>query len=140
VITTAQIETYEKSTGQLNPDDVVLFRTGHVDTHFRPLPEGKACMENPINGLSEGWPAPDAATILYLAKRGIRCVGTDAPTLGGVNPKQALFTYWMLGGRGVVGVEFLTGLGQLPPGAHFLFAPVKIKGCHGGPGRAIALY
>ena len=140
VITTAHIEAYEKKTGKLAPGDVVLFRTGHVDAHFKPLPEGKACMENPINGLSEGWPAPDAEAILHLAKRGIRCVGTDAPTLGGVNPKQALFTYWMLGTRGMVGVEFLTGLGQLPAKAVFLFAPVKIKGCHGGPGRAIALY
>ncbi len=140
VITTAHIEAYEKKTGKLAPGDVVLFRTGHVDTHFKPLPEGKACMENPINGLSEGWPAPDAEAIHHLAKRGIRCVGTDAPTLGGVDPKQALFTYWMLGTQGMVGVEFLTGLGQLPAKAVFLFAPVKIKGCHGGPGRAIALY
>ena len=140
VITTAHIEAYEKKTGKLAPGDVVLFRTGHVDAHFKPLPEGKACMENPINGLSEGWPAPDAEAIQHLAKRGIRCVGTDAPTLGGVDPKQALFTYWMLGTQGMVGVEFLTGLGQLPAKAVFLFAPVKIKGCHGGPGRAIALY
>jgi kynurenine formamidase len=28
----------------------------------------------------------------------------------------------------------------LPEGGYFLFAAVKIKGCHGGPGRAIALY
>ncbi|MED5495454.1 MAG: cyclase family protein [Verrucomicrobiota bacterium] len=140
VITTAHIEAYEKKTGKLAPGDVVLFRTGHVDAHFKPLPEGKACMENPINGLSEGWPAPDAETIQHLAKRGIRCVGTDAPTLGGVDPKQALFTYWMLGTQGMVGVEFLTGLGQLPAKAVFLFAPVKIKGCLGGPGRAIAFY
>ena len=140
VITTAHIEAYEKKSGKLAPGDVVLFRTGHVDTHFKPLPEGKACMENPINGLSEGWPAPDAEAIHHLSKRGIRCVGTDAPTLGGVDPKQALFTYWMLGTQGMVGVEFLTGLGQLPAKAVFLFAPVKIKGCHGGPGRAIALY
>ena len=140
VITTAHIEAYEKKTGKLAPGDVVLFRTGHVDAHFKPLPEGKACMENPINGLSEGWPAPDAEAIQHLAKRGIRCVGTDAPTLGGVDPKQALFTYWMLGTQGMVGVEFLTGLGQLPAKAVFFFAPVKIKGCHGGPGRAIALY
>ena len=140
VITTAHIEAYEKETGKLAPGDVVLFRTGHVDTHFKPLPEGKACMENPINGLSEGWPAPDAEAIQHLAKRGIRCVGTDAPTLGGVDPKQALFTYWMLGTQGMVGVEFLTRLGQLPAKAVFLFTPVKIKGCHGGPGRAIALY
>jgi kynurenine formamidase len=40
----------------------------------------------------------------------------------------------------MVGVEFLTNLDHLPEGAYFLFAPVKIQGCHGGPGRAIALF
>ena len=139
-ITAAQLEVYEKKTGKLERGEIVLFRTGHVDTHYKPLPEGKTCMENPINGLSEGWPAPDAGAILHLAKRGIRCVGTDAPTLGGVDSKQALFTYWTLGTQDMVGVEFLTRLGQLPAKAVFLFASPKIKGCHGGPGRAIALY
>jgi kynurenine formamidase len=40
----------------------------------------------------------------------------------------------------MVGVEFLTNLDQLPEKSYFLFAPVKIRDCHGGPGRAIALY
>jgi kynurenine formamidase len=49
-------------------------------------------------------------------------------------------TYWALGNKGMVGVEFLTNLADLPKDAYFLFAAPKIKGCHGGPGRAIALY
>ena len=49
-------------------------------------------------------------------------------------------TYWALGGKGMVGVEFLTNVGAMPEGAYFLFAAVKIRGCHGGPGRAIAFY
>jgi kynurenine formamidase len=49
-------------------------------------------------------------------------------------------TYWALGTKGMVGVEYLTNVGALPEGAYFLFATVKIKGCHGGPGRAVALY
>jgi hypothetical protein len=40
----------------------------------------------------------------------------------------------------MVAVEFLTNVGNLPEGAHFLFAAIKVRGCHGGPGRAIALY
>ena len=35
-------------------------------------------------------------------------------------------TYWALGGKGMVGIEFLTGLGKLPPRAYFLFAALKI--------------
>jgi kynurenine formamidase len=51
-----------------------------------------------------------------------------------------MMTYWSLGGQGMVAVEFLRGLGKLADQAYFIFAPVKIRGCHGGPGRAIALY
>ena len=76
----------------------------------------------------------------YLADKGIRCVATDGPTLGGVDPKRALMTYWALGSRGMVGVEYLTSLGTVPPKAYFLFAAARIRGSHGGPGRAIALY
>ena len=97
-------------------------------------------MADPLNGRSEGWPAPGPATVLYLADKGIRCLATDGPTLGGVEPQRALMTYWAMGNQGMAGVEFLTNVGQLPSNAYFLFAAVKIRGCHGGPGRAIALY
>ena len=40
----------------------------------------------------------------------------------------------------MVGVEYLTNLGPVPDGAYFLFAAVKIRDGHGGPGRAIALW
>jgi kynurenine formamidase len=101
---------------------------------------GKVCLDDPLNGRREGWPASGPDAIVYLAKRGIRCVATDAPHLGGVEPKRAIMTYWALGSRGLVGVEYLTNLARVPDGAYFLFAAVKIRGGHGGPGRAIALY
>ena len=63
-----------------------------------------------------------------------------APMLGSAHPKAALMTYWKLGTEGMVAVEYLRNVSALKKGAYFLFAPVKIKGCHGGPGRAIALY
>jgi len=124
----------------LKAGDVVLFHSGHVDRHFKPMPEGVACMADQLNGKSEGWPAPGPEAIVYLAKKGIRCVATDGPTLGGVDPKRALMTYWALGTKGMVGVEFLTEVGKVPKEAFFVFAPVKIRDCHGGPGRAIAFY
>jgi len=40
--------------------------------------------------------------------------GTDGPTLRGVNPRNALMSYWELGSKGMVGVEFLTNVGKLP--------------------------
>ena len=139
-ITPEHIAAYEKTHGALRAGEIVLFRSGHVDKYYKPMPAGAACMADPLNGKSEGWPAIGPAAIMYLANKGIRCVGTDAPTLGGVDQKQALMTYWALGSKGMVGVEFLTGLGNVPRKAYFLFSAIKIRGCHGGPGRAIALY
>ena len=139
-ITAEFIRRYEKQHGALRAGDVVVFRSDWSDRHVKPLPQGDACMADPLRGRSEGWPAPGPGAILYLAERGVRCVATDGPTLGGAGPKRALWTYWSLGGKGMVGVEFLTNLGNLPEGAYFLFAAPKVRGCHGGPGRAIALY
>lgn len=139
-ITADEIRKDEAKRGALRPGDIVIFRSGWSDRYSRPFPEGKACLDDPLNGRREGWPAPGPEAITYLASRGIRCIATDAPDLGGVEPKRALMTYWALGGRGLVGVEYLTNLANLPDGAYFLFAPVKVRGAHGGPGRAIALY
>ena len=136
----ADIVVFEKEHGPLTAGDVVIFRSDWSDHYYKPLPKGAACIEDPLNGRSEGWPAPGPEAIAYLAEKGIRCVGTDAPTLGGVEPKRALFTYWMLGTKGMVGVEFLTNLGALPQKSHFLFVAGRIRDCHGGPGRAIGLH
>lgn len=140
VITPNHIRKYEDTTGSLRAGEIVLFQTGHVDETFRSGVEGDACIANPVNGITEGWPAPSAATIHMLAERGIACVGIDAPTLGGVDPQSAAMTYWALGSRGMVGVEFLATIDRLPSETFFVFAPVRIRDCHGGPGRALALF
>jgi kynurenine formamidase len=146
IITPAQILSYEQKSGPLKSGDVVVFQTGHIDRHLKPLPDDAGVWADPLTGKSEGWPAPDADTIVLLKQRGIRCVATDAPDLGGVNPKTALMTYWALGSREMVGIEFLYQVGKIPvvgpgsSGGYFLFAPLKIRDCHGGPGRAIVLY
>ncbi|NQY92297.1 MAG: cyclase family protein, partial [Deltaproteobacteria bacterium] len=139
-ITVDEIKNYEAAQGKLNPGEIVIFHSGHNDRHFRSHSAGSACMLDPINGKSEGWPAPGPDAMAYLAQRGIRCVATDGPSLGGVEPKRALMTYWMLGSKGMAGVEFLINIDQLPERSYFLFAAVKVEGCHGGPGRAIALF
>jgi kynurenine formamidase len=139
-VTVAHIQRYEEQHGDLKPGQVVLFRSDYTDNNFKSLPEGEAFMSDPLNGKREGWPAIGPDAIVYLAKKGIRCLGTDASTLGGVDSRRACMTYWALGSKGMVGVEFLTGLGKLPNAAYFIFAPLKIRGCHGGPGRAIAFW
>ncbi len=139
-ITVEDIQTFELNNGELKPNEIVVFYSQYTDKCNQALPGGNVCMADPVNGKSEGWISPGPDAILYLAKKGIHCVGTDGPTLGGTDPKKALMTYWALGSHGMVGVEYLMNLSQIPGRAYFLFAPIKIANCHGGPGRAFVLY
>jgi kynurenine formamidase len=98
-------------------------------------------MAAPLAGKAEGWPAVASDVIDYLAKKGVRLVGTDAPNLGGVGREQALVTTWLAASRGLFVAEMLTNLGAIEgKDAWFIFAPIKIRGSRGGYGRAIALY
>ncbi len=139
-ITVDHIRGDEAENGDLRPGDVVIFRTDHVQNHLKPPPDDKGLWSDPLTGKSEGWPAPGPATIVYLRSKGIRCVATDAPDIGGVDPRRALMTYWAAGSQEMVAVEFLTDVGRIPENAWFLFAAVRIRDCHGGPGRAMVLY
>jgi kynurenine formamidase len=138
-ITATDIQAFERQDGPLKPGEIVIFRSDYSEKCAR-KDSFKECMESPLNGQSEGWPAPGPAAIRYLAGKGIRCVATDGPTIGSVNPRRALMTYWALGSNGMVGIEYLTNLRELPKPAYLLFAAPKIRGCHGGVGRAIALF
>jgi kynurenine formamidase len=124
--------------------EVVIFYSGFSDAHFKPLPEApeiEQVFTAPLAGKSEGWPAPDPEAIAFLAAKGIRCIGTDGPTLGGVDRENALMVSWLTATKGILPVEFLTNVGAIhDKPAFFLFAPIKIQGLHGGYGRALALY
>jgi len=139
-ITVELLKSDEKAHGEFLPGQIVLFHTGHLDQHFKPAPDDKGVWQEPLTGKSEGWPAPGPDAIQYLHSQGIRCVATDAPDLGGVDARRALMTYWMLGSSDLVGVEFLNNVGKLPKDCFFLFAPIRVRDCHAGPGRAIVLY
>lgn len=139
-ITVEHVHAYEQETGPLRSGDVVIFQTGHNDRKLLPDPDGTGLWQDPLAGKAEGWPAPSADVVVYLKSKGIRCIASDAPDLGGVDPKRALMTYWALGSREMVGVEFLVNVDKIPRGAYFLFAAIKVRDCHGGPGRAIVLY
>ncbi|MBM3774879.1 MAG: hypothetical protein FJW37_06890 [Acidobacteria bacterium] len=139
-ITAGQVKAFEERKGVLRPGEVVLFRSGYSDRCFEPGAAASRCMADPLNGKAASWPAMTPELVLYLAGKGIRAVGADTPSVGGADARQALMTYWALGSRGMVAVEFLTNLRAVPDNAWFLFAATKIRGAHGGPGRAIAIY
>lgn len=142
-ITVEHVKQYESRTRPLAAGDVVLFRSGHSDAHFKPLPpapEIDPCFAAPLLGKAEGWPAPTPETMAYLSEKGIRCVGTDGPTMGGVDREQAAHVAWLAATKNLLLIEYLTNLGAIEEQpSFFVFAPMKIKGTRGGYGRAIAI-
>ncbi|MCK9356858.1 MAG: cyclase family protein [Dehalococcoidia bacterium] len=139
VITTDDIKAYEKVYGAIEAGDVVLFKSNWADRWFAKAPYNTA-VADALNGKIEGWASPDPAALIYLAGKGVKCVGTDGASLGAVTGKEAIQTHWAGLTKGMNYVEYLTGLGQLPPeGAFFAFLPIKEEGVRGGNGRAIAV-
>lgn len=140
-ITVAHLQQYEAKTRPFEPGEIVILETGHNSKYLKPTPNDAALWSDPLSGKSEGWPAPGPDAIHFLNSRGVRCVASDAPDLGGVDPRRAAMTYWALGSLDMVAVEFLVDVAKIPThGAYFLFASIKVRDCNGGPGRAIVLY
>src|SRR5205807_9866279 len=80
-IRAADIQKDEERNGPLKPGEIVAFRSRYSDEYCKPMPQGAACLADPLNGKREGWPAPSPEAIVYLANKGIRCVATDGPAL-----------------------------------------------------------
>jgi isatin hydrolase len=124
--------------GPLQSDEVALFHTGWADEHYLEGEEGRAFVEAALAGEAPGWPALSPATVATLADARIAAIGIDTPTFGAVHdsfgPHLAALE------RGIVVVEELIDLGQLPPvGSLFIFLPLKLVGGTGAPGRAVAI-
>lgn len=115
----------------------MLLRSGW-DRHYLPDVEGDAYAHDVVvTGRAGGWAAPTEETIHLLLDRGVRCVGTDGPSMGPAQGGQLVHVAGL--GAGAVFIECLAGLDQLPArGAEFLFLPLKILQATGAPGRAVA--
>lgn len=137
-ITPAHLDAFEAEHGRIRAGEVVLLRTDW-DERYHPAPEGARYGENALVTRTEpGWPAPTAEAIGRLYDRGVRCVGTDGLSIGPAD--NGAPTHLAGLSRGMVFVEGLTGLRQLPArGAWFLFLPIKLVDGSGAPGRAIAV-
>jgi kynurenine formamidase len=138
LITADDVRAWEARNGALAPEDIVLFRSGW-DANYVAGAEGSGYAQDVFVGKTRvGWPAPDEGAIDYLASCGIRCVGTDGPTMGPAQGGQSVHVHGL--GRGMVFIEGLARLDQLPVrGATFVFLPLKTLHGTGAPGRAIGL-
>lgn len=138
VISVAAIQDWEKRHGEIRPGEVVLFYSGYTDKYYKPLPEGlRLTFQVLITKSAPGWPAPAPEVMEYLHKKGVRHMGTDAPSMGPAEGGQAVHLAGLR--HGMSWEEMLTGLGRLPArGAFYLALPLKVADQSGSPSRAIA--
>jgi kynurenine formamidase len=137
-ITPDLIQRWETDHGQLQPGEIVLFRSDW-DDFYRPMPQGSAYVFDPfVLAKGPGWPTPGIPALQHLLDRGIRTIGLDGTSVGASHDGAPPHQFGL--GRGMLYIELLANLRRLPPrGAYFIFLPIKIGGSTGGPGRAIAL-
>lgn len=137
-ITASYVRRWEQDHGTFQKGDIVLFWTGW-DRYYRPGAEGKPYVEDSLVYRSgPGWPAPDVDAAELLLERGVRCMGTDGPSMGSAHDGGPVHVAALK--EGAVFIEGLTGLASLPEsGALFMFLPLKIAGSTGSCGRAIAI-
>jgi kynurenine formamidase len=129
---------WERKNGRLLPGDVVLFRTNWDQRYVRG-PGGATYLHDiVVTKHIPGWPAPGESALTLLLDRGIRCMGTDAPSMGAAHDGATAHLCGL--GQGAIFVECLTKLDSLPArGAWFCFLPLKVENGTGAPGRAIAM-
>ena len=132
------LESFEDEHGAVEAGDVVLFRSGW-DRFYQPGEAGAPYCHDPLVTRSgPGWPAPEPPVMQLLLDRGVRCVGTDSPSMGSSHDGAPVHVLAL--SQGVCFVEALTHLDRLPArGAWFCAAPVNLARGTGAPARAFAL-
>lgn len=132
------IQEWEKKFRRIKPEDIVLFRTGWDQEYYQDGAKGKKyAYDVLITKEHPGWPAPTVECMQLLIDRQVRCVGTDAPSMGSAHDGAPVHQLGL--GKGLVFIEALASLHRVPiDGALFLFLPLKISQSSGGMGRAVA--
>lgn len=132
-----QIERHESEHGRLEPGDVVLMRADWSDRYLAGA-DGADYAVNPLQRQSDAWPALTVDAVRLLIDRGIRCLGTDAPSVGAAEAGGPVHDIGFAGG--MVFVEGLTRLKELPEtGTVFMALPLRLAGGTGSPVRAVAI-
>jgi kynurenine formamidase len=139
LISIQDLEFWEEKNGEIEPNSIVLFRTGYGKFY----PNRAKYFGTPLTGM-EAIPqlhfpgiAPQAATWL-IEKRKVKAVGLDTPSLDYGQSKD-FKTHQILMGNNCPGFENLANLEKLPAkGSYIVALPMKIGQGSGAPLRIIA--
>lgn len=138
-ITVADLEVWEQANGMIEPQTIVLFRTGYG----RFYPDREKYFGTAVRGAA-GIPLlhfpgidPDCAEWL-VKKRDIKAVGLDTPSMDYGQSKD-FKTHQIICGNNVPGFENVANLDRLPAkGIRIIALPMKIRNGSGAPLRIIA--
>ncbi|XBS68447.1 cyclase family protein [Acerihabitans sp. KWT182] len=128
-ITVAMIQAWEKRNGDIKPNDIVLFRTGH-DEKWRPRPHHKPFLS--------GWSGLSGEGAEYLLGKGVNVIGSDAMSLDAWS-NSSYPSHQIILGAGKLIMENLANLDKVPEIFIFIALPLRVKGGSASPVRAIAL-
>lgn len=128
---------FEQRHGEIESGDIVLFRSGW-DRHYAAGEAGDGyCRRALVSKDGPGWPAPEIPAMRLLLERGVRCAGTDSPSMGSSHDGGPVHVEAL--SQGVCFVEALAHLDRLPArGAWFCATPINLARGTGAPARAFA--
>ena len=129
VVTADMIARWEARRGELSAGDVAIFDLGWAQ-HWSTLPAGRQYIED--------WPYLSRDCAELLVDRAVQAIGTDTLTPDPSGSTDYPVHRTLLP-SGVLIVENLANLRQLPERCFFVSLPLKIKQGSGSPLRAIAL-
>lgn len=137
-LTVEDVLEHEREHGRIEEGSTVLLRTGW-DVYW---PDALAYLGDDTPGDASNLSFPsfgDDAARLLVDERRVATIGVDTASID--YGRSADFSvHQIAAAKNVVGLENLTGLGQLPPTGFTVIAlPMKIAGGSGGPVRVVAL-
>ncbi|GAB3039854.1 cyclase family protein [Parafrigoribacterium mesophilum] len=125
------IREWEEANVTIEQGDIVLLDM-QWSSHWQPIPEGFDYLR--------GWPGITGEAAAYLREQGVKAVGTDCISVdAGKLAGDELRAHYDLLPNGVLIMENLTNLENIPVVSFFLALPLRIGGGSGSPIRAVAL-
>jgi len=137
-LSVADVRKFEAQHGLIKPGTIVLLRTGW--SQYWPDAQGYLGDDAPGDASNLKFPGYGADSVTLLAeKRNVAVLGVDSASID-YGPSQDFMAHRIAAAAGIVNLENLTNLDQLPvTGATILALPMKIGGGSGGPVRVVAL-
>ncbi|WP_139006707.1 cyclase family protein [Arthrobacter crystallopoietes] len=125
------ITEWEARNFAIERDDIVLLDT-QWEHRWALIPEGYDYLR--------GWPGLTGEAAIYLRDKGVKAVGIDCISIDpGDKSGSDLRAHYELLPAGVLVMENLCNLAEVPQVSYFLALPLRLKGATGSPIRAISL-